>query len=130
MARDHRRLRVFHEAHQLVLAIYRETRNFPRDEQFGIRAQMRRAAVSVATNIVEGSARLRTGEYVNFVNIARASASEITYLVQLATELGYLSPGASQVLRSRCDNLMPQLESLVQKLDQNARAGKGRYERR
>ena len=46
MARDHRRLRVFHEAHQLVIAIYKETRDFPRDEWFGIRAQMRRAAVS------------------------------------------------------------------------------------
>jgi hypothetical protein len=63
MARDHRRLRVFTEAHELVLAIYRETRDFPRDEWFG-----------------------------DFVNVARGSAAEISYPVMLAAELGYLSP--------------------------------------
>jgi four helix bundle protein len=110
MARDHRQLRVFNLAHHLVLAIYRETGNFPRDEWFGIRAQMRRAAVSVATNLVEGSARLGTGEYVNFVNIARASASEVGYLVLLASELGYLSPRATELLQGKCGNLVPQLE--------------------
>jgi hypothetical protein len=57
MARDHRRLRVFEETHQLVFAIYQETRLFRRDEWFGIRAQVRRAAVSIASNLVEGSAR-------------------------------------------------------------------------
>jgi four helix bundle protein len=62
MARDYRKLRVFHEAHALVLAIYRETKTFPRDEWFGIRVQLRRAAVSVAANLVEGSARRTTGE--------------------------------------------------------------------
>ena len=124
MARDHRRLRVYTEAHELVLAIYRETRSLPRDEWFGVRTQMRRAAVSITTNIVEGSARLGTAEYLNFVNVARGSASEISDLVLLATELGYLSPSVSHLLRRRCDNLVPQLESLVQKLEQIARAEK------
>lgn len=60
MARDHRRLRVFQEAHRLTLAIYKETRTLPRDEWYGIRAQLRRAAVAVAANVVEGNARLST----------------------------------------------------------------------
>jgi four helix bundle protein len=128
MARDHRQLRVFQEAHQLVLAIYRETRNFPRDEWFGTRAQMRRAAVSVTTNIVEGSARRGTAEYVNFINVARGSASEVSYLVLLASELGYLSPKASQLLGSKCENLIPQLESLIQKLAAMVKTEKGRRE--
>src|SRR5687767_3941472 len=91
MARDHRRLRVFQEAHELTLAIYKETQNFPRDEWFGIRAQIRRAAVSIPSNIVEGCARVGTREYVNFLNIAKGSAAEAAYLVRLAGELGHLS---------------------------------------
>jgi len=89
MARDHRKLRVFHAAHRLVISIYRETRDFPRDEWFGIRAQVRRAAVSISSNSVEGNARRGTPEYVNFLNVARASAAEAEYLLQLCSELGY-----------------------------------------
>lgn len=117
MARDHRRLRVFQEAHELTIAIYQETRNFPREEWFGRRAQLRRAAVSIPSNIVEGSARRSIREYVNFLNISRASAGEVAYLVALASELGYLSPTASQLLQQRCDQLIPQLELLIQKLE-------------
>jgi four helix bundle protein len=57
MSRNHRKLRVFEDAHELTLAIYKRTREFPKDEWFGIRGQMRRAAVSIPSNIVEGSAR-------------------------------------------------------------------------
>lgn len=117
MARDHRRLRVFHEAHDLALAVYRETRDFPKDEWFGLRAQLRRASVSVASNIVEGSARRGRREYVNFVNIARGSAAEVGYLVALAFELGYLSKASADGLQRRYDSLIPQLESLVKKLE-------------
>jgi four helix bundle protein len=117
MARDHRRLRVFNDAHQLVLAIYRETRNFPRDEWFGLRAQMRRASVSVASNLVEGSARRRLREYVHFVNVSRGSAAEVAYLISLASELGFLSAEAREELQPNCDRLVPQLESLVRELD-------------
>jgi four helix bundle protein len=117
MARDHRRLRVFNEAHQLVLAIYQETRTFPRDEWFGIRTQVRRAAVSVASNLVEGSARRGTREYVHFVNVSRGSAAEVAYLITLSSELGYFSAGTRERLQAKCDRLVPQLELLVQKLE-------------
>ena len=56
MSRDHRKLRVFQDAHSLTLAIYEHTRHFPKDEWFGIRSQIRRAAVSVPSNLVEGNA--------------------------------------------------------------------------
>ena len=116
MARDHRKLRVFHAAHRLTLAIYRQTRNFPRDEWFGLRAQLRRAAVSIPSNIVEGSARRSTGEYCNFLNISRASAGELLYLVELSVELEMLTDTDSTV-RSACERLVAGMERLVQKVE-------------
>ena len=121
MSRDHRRLRVFHSAHALVMAIYGQTRDFPRDEWYGLRAQIRRAAVSIARNIVEGNARRGTLEYVHFVNIARGSAAELTYLVTLARELGYVSDAAATSLLRSCDALIPQLETLLQRMEGLAR---------
>ena len=116
MARDHRRLRVFQAAHTLTITIYKETRDFPRDEWYGLRGQLRRAAVSTVSNIVEGNARRGVLEYVNFLNIARGSAAEVAYLVALASELGYLSVTAGASLQREYAQLIPQLENLVQKM--------------
>jgi four helix bundle protein len=90
MSRDHRKLNVFTLADQLVLRVYAESAIFPPDERFGLCAQTRRAAVSVATNIVEGCARRTTREYLNFINIATGSAAETLYLLDLSTRLGFL----------------------------------------
>ena len=87
MARDHRKLRVFHDAHRLTLAIYKHTKTFPKDEWYGLRAQIRKASASIPTNIVEGSARRSTREYLHFLNIARSSGAEVAYLVQLTYAL-------------------------------------------
>jgi four helix bundle protein len=116
MARDYTKLRVFHQAHALVLAIYQETRGFPRDEWFGLRLQMRRAAVSIPSNLVEGSARVGDPEYGNFCNIARGSAAELRYLIGLATELGYLKDPAATALSQTSLSVIRQLERLVQTL--------------
>ena len=112
MSRDHRKLRVFHDAHALTIAIYKQTMNFPRDEWYGIRQQLRRAAVSVPTNIVEGSARGTTKDYCNFLITALGSASELTYLVGLATELGFLTTKSPELSR-QCSSVLRQLQGLV-----------------
>lgn len=108
MSRDHKKLRVFHDAHALTLAIYKHTREFPRDEWFGIRAQMRRAAVSVASNLVEGNARRTTSDYLNFLYIALGSACEAAYLVRLSDELGYSSVSTSRDLQQRSGAVVKQ----------------------
>ena len=114
MSRDHKKLRVFHDAHALTLAIYKNTLEFPKHEWFGIRAQMRRAAVSVASNLVEGNARRTTGDYLNFLYIALASACESAYLVKLSDELGYLPANASRELQQRSGAVVKQLQRLTE----------------
>lgn len=103
MARDHRKLRAFELADELAIAVYELTQVMPRDERFGLTSQMRRAAVSVPTNIVEGCGRMTQKEYLNFLNIALASARELDYLISLSKRLGFLEPEASRNARRLCD---------------------------
>ena len=87
MSRDHRKLHVFVLADSLVTRIYGVTINFPVAERFGLQSQMRRSALSVPTNIVEGSARRSTREYVNVLNIAAGAAAEVRYLAEVSERL-------------------------------------------
>ena len=89
--RDHTKLRAFELADELAILIYGITKNFPREEIYGLTSQMRRAAVSAASNIVEGCARESQVEYLRFLEIAFGSLRELHYQVDLSKRLGYLS---------------------------------------
>ena len=116
MARDHRKLKVFELADGLVLDVYRSSQGFPAAERYGLQAQVRRAAVSAVANIVEGSARLSTREYVNFLNIASGSATESCYLLSLAGRLGLMSEADSSRLSSGYSELSRGLRAMIQAL--------------
>jgi four helix bundle protein len=117
MSRDHRKLNVFSQADGLVLDVYAETATFPADERFGLRTQVRRAAVSVPANIVEGCARRKEGEYLQFVNIATGSAAETLYLLDLSTRLGFLKPDSYRSLEPRYTMLIKGLKKLQSSLE-------------
>src|SRR5437764_11037972 len=85
---NYRSLDVWKTGHQLTLQIYRETTNFPSHERFGLTAQLRRAAVSIGANIAEGSSR-GDKEYARFLTMSIGSASEVEYLLLVATDLEY-----------------------------------------
>ena len=117
MARDHRKLKVFAIADALAIDVYRLTRGFPTEERYGLQAQIRRAAVSIPTNIVEGSARRTTKDYLHFLTVALGSASELRYLLDLSTRLGMLPEADHGALEARCSELLPGLQGLIAALE-------------
>ena len=114
--RDHTKLRAFELADQVVLATYRATQSFPKNEVFGLTSQMRRAAVSIASNIVEGCARHSEGDYLRFLDMAYGSSRELGYQVSLARRLGYLKEEAYLGLNGSCDETSRVLNGLIRSL--------------
>jgi four helix bundle protein len=88
--RDPHKLEAFQLADQLAVAVYKHTAQMPPDERFGLTMQIRRAAVSVASNIVEGCSRHSESDYLRFLDIALGSACELEYQLSLALRLGFL----------------------------------------
>jgi four helix bundle protein len=117
MSRDHRKLRVFVIADALSIETYRITRGFPREERWGLQAQLRRAVVSTAANIVEGSARRTTADYLRFLNTAFASACEARYLLGLCSRLRFVCSFDFMLLDRRFDLLIRGLQRLIASLE-------------
>lgn len=89
--RDYKNIKAYQLADNLTLEIYKITKTFPKEETYGLISQLRRAVVSVPTNIAEGASRQHTKDYTNFLYIARGSLAETEYLLYLSNQLGYLS---------------------------------------
>lgn len=89
--KDFRKIRAWEKAHELALKVYGATENLPADERFGLTSQIRRAVVSVPTNIAEGCGRDSNADFARFMQMALGSASEVEYLLLLLRDLKYLS---------------------------------------
>jgi four helix bundle protein len=97
----HERFEAWKQAHHLALELYRVTDGWPRDERFGLTAQLRRAAVSIPANIAEGVAKHGTRELRRFLDIALGSLSELSYFLLFARERGLLQPTQWETLEAQ-----------------------------
>jgi len=111
--RDHKKLRAFELADEIVLIVYQLTRDFPPQEMYGLTAQTRRASVSVASNIVEGCSRESQVEYFRFLEIAFGSLRELDYQVQLAIRLGFTDANHAKDCLAKIQEALKVLGALV-----------------
>jgi four helix bundle protein len=114
-----RELQVWRKAHELTLTVYGITRDFPREELYGLTGQIRRSATSTAANIAEGCGRRSDGEMVRFLQIARGSAAETEYHILLARDLKFIAEQEYRSLSRRADELQRMLTALMQRFRQS-----------
>lgn len=110
---DYKKLRVWEAADRLVLAIYQETARFPASEHFGLRSQVRRAAVSVPSNIAEGCGRNTLPQLRQFTRFALGSANEVEYQLGLAARLGFLGGPVAERLVAETAEVKRMLAGLL-----------------
>ena len=115
--KDFRNLQVWNKAHRLVLASYRSTGGFPKQEIYGITNQVRRCAASIAANIAEGCGKRGNGEFQRYLNIAAGSASELEYHFLLSRDLSFLDETTYQKLHSDVVEVKRMLASLIRKVE-------------
>ena len=120
--RDHRKLTAFHKADALVLSVYERTKLLPTDEKYVLRSQLRRSAISVPANIVEGCARTTTREYLNHLNIALGSAAELAYLLELTGRIYPPASGEGHSLPAQANEVIRLLVGLVDGVRRSARS--------
>jgi len=104
--KSHKDLEVYKEAMNLVEVIYRLTKELPSEEKFGLISQMRRAAVSIVSNIAEGAARKNTKEYIQFLYISLGSLSELETQIDVCNRLGYYEKNVSLIKKVSYINSM------------------------
>ena len=114
--KDFRQLKVWRKAHELTLAIYQVTSQFPREEVYGLTAQLRRSSASIAANLAEGCGRDGDAELARFCSIALGSASELEYHLLLAKELNLLEPNQHERLQNQTTEVKRMLTVFIQKL--------------
>jgi four helix bundle protein len=115
--KNYKDLKVWQRAYQLCLEIYKITKGFPDEEKYGLTSQLRRAAVSVPSNIAEGYGRKTTPEYIQFLYIAYGSICEIGTQILLAGDLGYIESVKLEMLHEGVGEVERMLKALIKSLE-------------
>jgi len=113
---DYTKLKVWEDAHKFTIEIYKITKIFPNNEQYGLTSQIRRSASSISTNIVEGSGQLDNGNLIRFLGIAKGSAFESEYQLLLAKDLDYINEEEYKALTSKIKSIIRRLNNLIKSL--------------
>ncbi|MFW9262600.1 four helix bundle protein [Nostoc sp. CALU 546] len=114
-------LKVWQKGIDLVKQIYLRTKEGELSKDFGLRDQLRRASVSIPTNIAEGFERYSRKEYLNFLNIAKGSAGEVRSLLRVALEVGYLDQPTYTQLSNQAMELSRMLSNQIQSINQSSK---------
>ncbi|SRR5579884_2092006 len=110
---DYKELRVWQQSMEFVVRVYTITQEFPKDELYGLVSQMRRAAVSVASNIAEGKGRTSSKELAHFLSNARGSLREVETQTMISARLAYITKGVEKELLSNIDDIGRMLHGLI-----------------
>ena len=116
--RNYRDLQVWTKAHAVTLELHRLSRSFPREEIYGLTSQLRRAGMSMGSNLAEGCGRRTSNELAHFVRIAMGSASELDYQLLLCRDLGYLKTDDYTRTANQLTEVRKMLTSLLSKVEQ------------
>ena len=120
---DYRRLKVWEISHSNVLEVYAVTARFPAPERYGLTAQLRRAAISVPSNIAEGTGRRGDGDFKRFLAIALGSNLEFEYQLLVSHDLGFLSEADHNKIAGQVASVSRMLNALIARLDKGPRKG-------
>jgi four helix bundle protein len=117
MLKNYKELKVWQKSYQLCLEIYKITKGFPKEETYSLTSQIRRAVVSIPSNIAEGYGRKTTPEYIRFLYIAYGSNCELETQVLLSGDLGYIEAGKLRKLQNEIGEIERMLEALIKSLE-------------
>jgi four helix bundle protein len=117
MLKNYKGLKVWQKSYQLCLDIYKVTKGFPREETYGLTSQIRRAAVSIPSNIAEGYGRKTTPEYIRSLYIAYGSNCELETQILLSGDLGYIDAGKLKRLEDEIGEVERMLKALIKSLE-------------
>jgi four helix bundle protein len=113
---NYKDLTVWKNAHELVLYVYKLTVAYPRVEQFSLTSQLRRAAISIPTNIAEGCGKYTQSDFANYLQTALGSSNEVEYLAYLSHQLGYMKDDTFQSFELQINSIKAMLISLISKV--------------
>ena len=127
MARNYRKIDVYHLSYTFVLDIYRCTKDFPKQEEQNITSQIRRAATSIPLNIVEGSAKASNREFIYFLNVAYASAKEVEVLRRICRDLKYFDENTFTFLASELDDINAKLFLFIRNIESRIKSPRYKF---